>query len=307
MDAVAARAMELHLLPQVVLADSSITVADVVSPRDAAQALPDALSQLSLGDCLMVSRQLRRSEIERFVAHRLPQWGRRLEWSGPQLITVTCAPAAVPGSDIATVAAQALTAHVIKMGGQPSLELVHAPEALRVAADAHIEMRVEPASLRLAPRTQVVVRVSNQGKLLRQVPVWFEVRALASGTVAARTLERGTVLAAQDLMPGEIDLAKLKGQAPVATEAWLGLRLSRQVKISEALDLGSTEKTPEVLRGARIALALAHGSVAIKTTGEALSDARLSQHVRVRLARNEVVNAVVTGVSHARLSEEVMR
>lgn len=118
-----------------------------------------------------------------------------------------------------------------------------------------------PASVAL------VVRVDDQVK--RNQTVLVEVEALADMVVAARTLERGEVIAASDLAVTKRDLAQVQGRYFDNIDEAVGLRVKSTMRANAPVRKDNLEKVPVVKSGQVVTIVAENDVVRITATGRA--------------------------------------
>ncbi|TSK04522.1 MAG: flagellar basal body P-ring formation protein FlgA [Geobacter sp.] len=118
-----------------------------------------------------------------------------------------------------------------------------------------------PASVAL------MVRVDDQVK--RNQTVLVEVEALADMVVAARTMERGEVLAFSDLAVAKRDLAQVQGRYFNNIDEAVGLRVKSTMRANAPVRKDNLEKVPVVKSGQVVTIVAENDVVRITATGRA--------------------------------------
>lgn len=113
----------------------------------------------------------------------------------------------------------------------------------------------------------LIVRVDDQVK--RNLTVLAEVEALAEMVVAARPLERGEVLGAQDLSLARRDLAHVQGRYLKSTQEAVGLRMKSSQRANTPLRADYLERVPLIKSGQLVTIVVESDSVRITATGRA--------------------------------------
>jgi flagella basal body P-ring formation protein FlgA len=117
-------------------------------------------------------------------------------------------------------------------------------------------------------------------KMVRAVPIWFDVTATADVWVAKRDLRSRDQIDQRDFEVQERDIAAV-GAKPVTEWTFAAARLKRPVSAGEMLSLGAVEKLPAVVRGESVRVRVVSGSVEIETSGIAHRDGRLGDEVTI--------------------------
>jgi flagellar basal body P-ring formation protein FlgA len=100
--------------------------------------------------------------------------------------------------------------------------------------------------------------------------------------VAARTLERGTVISADDLETADVTAVPARvGQATQA-EQLIGRQLRRSISAGQPFQRIDVREPDLVRKGDMVALVLRRGNLAIATAGRALEDGPLDRVVKVQ-------------------------
>lgn len=154
---------------------------------------------------------------------------------------------------------------------------------------------------KITARTIVGVRCTGSKPWKLYVPV--DVVVTDSVLVAKRTLRRGQVLTADDLVSEQRDVSRLtQGYISDATEL-IGQRMKTQLLAGRILTPAVLQADIAVQRGQTVTLTVANGSMTIQMSGKALMDGALSQRIRVE---NTNSGRIVEGIVRSREHVEVL-
>jgi flagella basal body P-ring formation protein FlgA len=208
----------------------------------------------------------------------------------------------IEGSRLVDAAQAALRHQLEQNATQVHTRPRQVPAAISVP-HGEVELHAQ-ADTTWAPAMRVVVSTQVQGHVVRRTPVWFAVQVHMQAPVAAHDLPSGHRLTEDDLRMASVDLAAIGQSTADSVSALLGRRLKRAVPQGQALLARQAEDIPDVVRGARVLVELDAAGIAISVPGVALADARLGQPVRVRMPRDTVLTATVTGLQRARINHQ---
>ena len=154
---------------------------------------------------------------------------------------------------------------------------------------------------KITARTIVGVRCTGAKPWKLYVPV--DVVVTDSVLVARRTLRRGQVLTAEDLVSEQRDVSRLtQGYISDAREL-IGQRMKTQLLAGRILTPSVLQADIAVKRGQTVTLTVASGSMTIQMSGKALMDGALSQRIRVE---NTNSGRIVEGIVRSREHVEVL-
>lgn len=126
------------------------------------------------------------------------------------------------------------------------------------------------------------------------VPATLEV--YADVVVAARNLERGTVIAEEDIKYMRIDTASLPSGHVLDKDRVLGMELRRSARNGSYLLLSALELPRVVNKGDSVVLESRNSSLSVAAKGTALDNGQVGEQIKVRNSQSDrVVNALVTG------------
>lgn len=120
--------------------------------------------------------------------------------------------------------------------------------------------------------------------------IWGEV------VVAARNLERGTVISAEDITTSRINTASLPSGHIVDKDRVVGMELRRSTRSGSYLVLSALEMPRVVNRGDAVVLEASSSSLTVAAKGTALGNGQVGEQIKVRNDQSErVVDALVVG------------
>lgn len=126
----------------------------------------------------------------------------------------------------------------------------------------------------------LVVRVDD--RVVRNQTVLVEVEALAEMVVAARTLERGEVLAPSDLSVARRDLAQVQGRFMKNAEEAVGLRVRSAIRANAPLRGDYLERVPVVKSGQVVTILVENEVVRITASGRAKGSGAVGDAIMVQ-------------------------
>ncbi len=154
---------------------------------------------------------------------------------------------------------------------------------------------------RIEVRTIVGVRCSGEKPWKVDLPV--EVIVTDKVLVASRTLPRGHLLTAEDLVVEERDVSRLLSGYHSDVNKLVGQRLKSQLIAGRILTPALVQADIAVKRGQTVTLTAETGGISIKMSGKALMDGAIDQRIRVE---NTNSGRVVEGIVRSREHVEVL-
>ncbi|WP_051560302.1 flagellar basal body P-ring formation chaperone FlgA [Marinobacterium jannaschii] len=163
-------------------------------------------------------------------------------------------------------------------------------------ANARTEIKVKPLnqSLNLPRCRQPLTLTKPRGKSSRvsvkvscSSPRW---KLYASATrqhllpvlVAARALQRGKILTADDMVLKETDITALKGAFYTDKNALIGWQVKRSTNRGKLLKPRSLSEAPVIRKGDSVIIEARRNSLSIRASGTALENGKKRQQIRVR-------------------------
>jgi len=179
-----------------------------------------------------------------------------------------------------------------------------APLPLLEVAGGPAELVARPIAGAQLPRSrmQVWVDVRVDGRLVRALPVAFDVKAWRAAWVATQDVRSATPLDHAALTREVIDVAAASAE-PLATLP-PGARLRRPLLAGEPLLASHVESAPAVQRGTAVVVISRIGAFGVEARAESLQDGHAGAQVWVRLAastgpvRARVVGPATVEVEH---------
>lgn len=168
--------------------------------------------------------------------------------------------------------------------------------AVADVGDFDVALSAHPQQV-MAGWVPVTLAVSSGGETLRRGVVTVRVEAERNVVVTRRSLRRGAVLAASDLIVEPMPVSDLPEGWLADSAPAVGKRLKRSLAAGAPVSAQQLEQPPAVRRGQRVKLELRHGGLRIEGFGRAQQDGRPGEWIRVR---NTASNREVTG----RVSED---
>jgi flagella basal body P-ring formation protein FlgA len=204
-------------------------------------------------------------------------------------------------------------ANAIRAAAEEATAAAHATADARVAvAAAPLDPRLRvpacdqpleatlPALTREAGRVTAEVRCAGSSPWRLHVPV--RVTLTRTLVVAARPLERGKILAADDVILAERDVAAAPGGYLTGTDAAVGRVLRRNIAAGAVLAPSLIEAPVLVRRGQAVTLEARSGAIRVQMAGIAQADGALGQTIAVR---NNSSRKVLHGVVRNERSVEI--
>lgn len=119
--------------------------------------------------------------------------------------------------------------------------------------------------------------------------------------VASRYLPRGHIVAASDLDTRQLPVSALRAGYSTNTQTWIGQSLTQAAQPGAVLYQQLGKQPLLVRRGQRLDLVVAGPGVAIRMAGQAMSEGRKGDQIKVKnLSSNRILHAII------KTSSEVM-
>jgi flagella basal body P-ring formation protein FlgA len=154
---------------------------------------------------------------------------------------------------------------------------------------------------KITPRTIVGVRCTGSKPWKLYVPV--DVVVTDSVLVSKRTLPRGHLLTADDLVVEQRDVSRLISGYIARKSDLVGQRLKTQLLAGRVLTPAMLQADAAVRRGQLVTLVAQSGGIAVRMSGKSLMDGAINQRVRVE---NMNSGRVVEGIVRSRETVEVL-
>ena len=220
------------------------------------------------------------------------------------VVMLSLCPAAVAGSnawqsteEIAAVAEDYLRGRLGPSAKNTSVEAgVLDPRHLLAQCSRPIEAFLRRGT-RISARTIVGVRCEGS----KPWKVYVPVNVIVTDTVfvAARTLPRGHLLTAADLVAEERDVTRLVSGYVSSTEQLVGQRLRSQLLAGRILTPKLLQADMAIRRGQSVTLVIRSDDISIQMGGKALVDGAIGQRIRVENSNSgRVVEGIVRSQEH---------
>lgn len=154
---------------------------------------------------------------------------------------------------------------------------------------------------KISARTIVGVRCGGAKPWKLYIPV--DVVVTDTVLIAKRTLPKGHVLTADDLVSEQHDVSHLRSGYVTDIKVLAGQRLKTQVLAGRILTPSMLQADIAIRRGQTVTLTVASGGINIQMSGKALMDGAVSQRIRVE---NTNSGRVVEGVVRSREHVEIL-
>ena len=117
--------------------------------------------------------------------------------------------------------------------------------------------------------------------------------------VASRNLRRGEILSEADVRIDKRRLDSLHGPYIEEPEIAVGLELKRHVSTGDLITKSQVAQPMLIKRGQQVTINARFGQISVSTPGEALSNGRLGEYIRVKnLKSKRIVQGVVNSAGH---------
>ena len=153
---------------------------------------------------------------------------------------------------------------------------------------------------RITSRTIVGVRCSGSKPWKVYVPV--EVIVTESVLVSRRTLPKGHLLTAADVVHEQRDISMFRGGYLSSIEELADQRLKRQIESGRVITPSMLVADVLVRRGQMVTIVVKNDQMHIRMAGRALSDGALNQRIRVENSNSRrVVEGIVRSPEHVEI------
>jgi len=214
---------------------------------------------------------------------------------------LAAAPEWQPTAEIATAAEDFLRSRLGASAQRTAVEAGTLDSRHRLA---NCSSPIEPflrRGTKISARTIVGVRCTGA----RPWKVYVPVNVIVTDTVlvAARTLPRGHLLSADDLVAEQRDVTRLVSGYVSRKEELVGRRLKSQLLAGRILTPRLLQADIAIRRGQSVTLIVRSGDISIQMGGKALMDGAVSQRIKVE---NTNSGRVVEGIVRSREHVEVL-
>lgn len=154
---------------------------------------------------------------------------------------------------------------------------------------------------KISARTIVGVRCTGNKPWKLYIPV--DVVVTDTVLIAKRSLPKGHVLTADDLVSEQRDVSRLQSGYVTDSKVLAGQRLKTPILAGRILTPAMLQADIAIRRGQTVTLTIASGGINIQVRGKALMDGAVSQRIRVE---NTNSGRVVEGIVRSREHVEVL-
>ena len=174
-------------------------------------------------------------------------------------------------------------ASLVLFCGTAAAQSTFSSERLLEAARAHLQQlasttEVEPTG---SIAENVVVELTYNDKVIRQLSIPFRVARTVAVPVAAVSLPAGTVLSHQHIAIEQRPAASVRTRTLVAVDSLVGKKLTSNVAVSEPLTTDKLTQADALRRGQNVKLLARSGSIVVSSHARALRDALPGEQVTV--------------------------
>jgi flagella basal body P-ring formation protein FlgA len=127
----------------------------------------------------------------------------------------------------------------------------------------------------------LIVEFSINEKVVKKVPVSGKVSVSMETIKAARKIERGRIITADDLTTSRENTLHFRKDSVINKEEVVGKRAVRTIQADQAILSGMLENAPLVKKGDKVIIKAENSQFKITTAGEALQDGRSGDQVQV--------------------------
>lgn len=127
----------------------------------------------------------------------------------------------------------------------------------------------------------LIIEFSIDEKLIKKVPVSGKISINIETVKAARKIERGRIISADDLTMTMENTLHFRKDSVINKEDIIGKRAVRTIQADQTVLTGMVENTPLVKKGDKVILKAENSQFRITASGEALQDGRSGDQVQV--------------------------
>lgn len=290
--------IRIELRPEVEVKELRVKLGDVGKLAASDPATLRRLSDLPLGEAPTAGHvvRLEQERLSRWIRARMGLRAEQIEWAGPASSDIRLATHVLSGAVIAAHATERVRAASSRTGIRTEVSVRQSPPD-QVIPVGRLELRARPLSEAdlLAKRSSSPVEILVDGRLVRTVPVSFDLRAFGPGCVATRSQSAGEILQLSSLEEREVEWSG-RDLLPAEWARREALRLRRPIQPGAVLTRAHVEPAPVVAQGDWASLHVRQGLVNLESRVEVLQDGRAGERVRVKLKSGRgAISARVTG------------
>lgn len=257
---------------------------------------PPASTPSPIGDAPLVAKQ-NAAGVDLEFGHRLPA------------ATAVAVRAAASEQTLAERIRAEIAADIAQSGGSPQVEFERGAEPLLDLTSPAFDFDIRLTGGRRLGLREATVMIRRDGRHQRTVRIRCNVRLIKPVIVAARALNVGTFIRAEDLRTEErvFDRADAGGAQDV--RGLVGKQLRRFVPVNEVVGPGDVKAADLVKRSLPVTVVGSGGGVSLQLTGVALDSGDLGDNIRVRIGEGRsaqrVLRGVVTGLGTVQIEEGI--
>jgi flagella basal body P-ring formation protein FlgA len=290
--------IRIELRPEVEVKEPRVRLGDVGKLAASDPATLRRLSDLPLGEAPTAGRVVRLAQerLSRWIRARTGLRAEQIQWAGPVASDIRLATHVLSGGVIAGHATESVRAASSRTGMRTEASVRQSPPD-QVIPVGRLELRARPLSEAdlLAKRLFLPVEILVDGRLVRSVPVVFDLKTFGPGCVATRSQSAGEILQLSGLEEREMEWNG-RDLLPIEWARREALRLRRPIQPGAVLTRAHVEPAPVVVQGDWATLHVRQGLVDLESRVEVLQDGRAGERVRVKLkSARGAVFARVTG------------
>jgi flagella basal body P-ring formation protein FlgA len=282
--AAAAADLRIELREHVAVAADVVRLRDVAQVQAARAADAQALAELVLGPAPRPGehKSLSRQRIAAWLSRHAPG-DRSWTLAGAATVSIERATQVLATEAIESVARGSLLEWLQARSDRHAVELAAPVPAVQIpAGQASLHARGWTPATQPSRRMRAWIDVALEGRVVRTIPVDFDVQATGRRWVMQRDAAAGQRLAEADAALETADLTLLRGDA--LAQSPIGQLLKTPAYRGQALRAAQIEPPPAVERGSEVAMRSQVGAISLTTTARALQNGQPGQRIRVQPA-----------------------
>lgn len=161
--------------------------------------------------------------------------------------------------------------------------------------EGELQVEVIPSNPNILSSSSFSLILTVNGKVVKNMSVRGQLKAMAQVVVTTAPLRKGTVLQAQHLGQAAIDINDLL-EPEYDAQRLFGLQLTRSLPNGSPVLGHMVEEQPVVRRGQTVKMVITSGTLHLTASGLAHSDGKIDQLIKVQnLSSNKTIHGRVTG------------
>lgn len=290
-----ALALEIVFKESASVADSVVRLADVA----------EIGQQTSLAENLMQQVVAQAPQVGSFLTIDTNGLGRQLRakigasaelnFSGAKSIKIKRSEQLIDNERIMAMISEFFAANKHRL---PPAEISFTPTAPSLPfaiPEGELQVEVIPSNPNILSSSSFSLILTVDGKVVKNMSVRGQLKAMAQIVVTSEPLRKGTVLQTQHLGQAAVDINDL-AEPEFDSQRLLGRQLTRSLPTGSPILGHMIEEQPVVRRGQLVKMIIASGSLHLSATGLAHNDGRIDQMIKVQnLSSNKTVHGRVTG------------